>query len=128
MLRSRNPSVNDIDAVLLPAGDTEPGTVATKLRWPRGVFSLSHIAVPFRSDDLVYGDGSARQAGSPALSLGALAPRGEAGVLTLTPTYFLRARHNPFHAYQAQHGQLRPQFALEPATPPGFKKSFRQFG
>ncbi|MGI9223687.1 MAG: alpha/beta hydrolase [Woeseiaceae bacterium] len=101
VLRNRDPSVNDIDAVLLPAGNTEPGTEETMLKWPPGVFSLSHIAIPFRSDDPVYGDGSAQHAGSTSLSLGSLAPRGEAGVLSLTPDYFLRARHNPFYAYQA---------------------------
>ena len=39
--------------------------------------------------------------GSAQLALGALAPRGEAGVLLLTSNYFLRARHNPFYAFQA---------------------------
>ncbi len=39
------------------------------------------------------------------------------------PVRFLAHR-----AYQAQQGQLGPQFALEQATPLGFKKSFRQFG
>lgn len=102
VLRNRDRSSSEIDALTLPAGDTGTSTEVTDLAWPKGVISLSHIAVPFRSDDLVYGDGSAQQAGEPALPLGALAPRGEAGVLLLTPNYFLRARHNPFYAYQAR--------------------------
>jgi alpha-beta hydrolase superfamily lysophospholipase len=102
ILRNRDSSSDSIDALTLSAGDTEASVETTELAWPRHVISLSHIAIPFRSDDLVYGDGSAQQPGSPALPLGALAPRGEAGVLLLTPNYFLRARHNPFYAFQAR--------------------------
>ena len=102
VLRNRDRIGYSIDALTLPAGGMETSTEKTNLTWPPSTISLSHIALPFRSDDLVYGDGSAQQAGSPALSLGALAPRGEAGVLSLTPNYFLRARHNPFYAYQAR--------------------------
>ena len=72
----------------------------TAFAWPRSVFSLSHIAIPFRTDDLVYGDGTVFNGTAPAL--GALAPRGEAGVLLLTSNYFLRTRHNPFYAFQAR--------------------------
>jgi len=102
VLRNRTSAGNEIDAFTLQSGDSETSTEETSFTWPRDVISLSHIAVPFRTDDLVYGDGSAQAAGSPGLPLGALAPRGEAGVLMLTPTYFLRARHNPFYAYQAR--------------------------
>jgi len=102
VLRNRDGNESSIDALTLAAGGMETSTEKTNLSWPPGTISLSHIAVPFRSDDLVYGDGSAQQAGNPAPSLGALAPRGEAGVLLLTPDYFLRARHNPFYAYQAR--------------------------
>jgi alpha-beta hydrolase superfamily lysophospholipase len=102
VLRNRNSSGNEIDVLTLPASDTETSIEETKLAWPRDVISLSHIAVPFRTDDLVYGDGSAHDAGRPGRPLGALAPRGEAGVLLLSSNYFLRARNNPFYAYQAR--------------------------
>ena len=102
VLRNRDSSGNEIDALTLRAGGSDTSIEETNLAWPRGVISLSHIALPFRTDDLVYGDGSAQRAGEPGLLLGALAPRGEAGVLTLTPTYFLRARNNPFYAFQAR--------------------------
>jgi alpha-beta hydrolase superfamily lysophospholipase len=102
VLRNRTAAGNEIDALTLRAGGSDTSIEETSLAWPRDVFSLSHVALPFRSDDLVYGDGSAQQAGAPGFPLGALAPRGEAGVLTLTPKYFLRVRHNPFYAYQAR--------------------------
>ena len=33
--------------------------------------------------------------------LGALAPRGERGMLRLSADYFMRTRYNPFFSYQA---------------------------
>ena len=102
ILRNRSANGNDIDVLNLEAGATDTDSRQTDLAWPQGVISLSHIAIPFRPDDPVYGDGSAQLGGVAALPIGSLAPRGEAGVLTLTPSYFLRARHNPFHAYQAR--------------------------
>jgi alpha-beta hydrolase superfamily lysophospholipase len=102
VLRNRDQSSNNIDAVALSAHDTDISVHQTEFAWPRDVFSLSHIAIPFRTDDLVYGDGTALNGKARELSLGTLAPRGEAGVLLLTSNYFLRARHNPFYAFQAR--------------------------
>ena len=83
-------------------GETSATTESTSLAWPAGIYSLSHIAIPFRPDDLVYGDGSNNAPDGTDLKLGALSPRGEAGVLMLTSDYFLRTRHNPFYAFQAK--------------------------
>jgi hypothetical protein len=102
VLRNRNAQCNDIDVLTLAPGATATEARPTEFAWPRGMISLSHIAIPFRPDDAVYGDRSAQLNGGTAVPLGSLSPRGEAGVLTLTPSYFLRARHNPFHAYQAR--------------------------
>ncbi len=100
VLRNRDPSTNELDAYTLAAGETRFMVQPTDLAWPPGIYSLSHIAIPFRPDDVVYGDGTANN--GDYLKLGALAPRGEAGVLMLTSDFFLRARHNPFYAFQAQ--------------------------
>ena len=97
VLRNRDRSTNALDAVTLAAGETESSVEPTTLEWPAEIYSLSHIAIPFRSDDIVYGSGA-----NADLKLGALAPRGEAGVLMLTSDFFLRTRHNPFYAYQAK--------------------------
>jgi len=73
------------------------------LSWPATVFSLSHIAIPFRPDDSLYGDGSTALSGTAVsgVLLGVITPRGERHVLALTPDYFLRLRYNPFYEYQA---------------------------
>jgi len=102
VLRNRDRSTNDVDAYSLATGATSATAESTRLAWPQGIYSLSHIALPFRPDDVVYGDGSDNTRGGADLKLGALSPRGEAGVLMLTSDYFLRTRHNPFYAYQAR--------------------------
>ena len=102
VLRNRDRSTNALDAVSLAAGETEPSVEATPFEWPQNVYSLSHIAIPFRDDDVVYGSGRTNNPPDDNLKLGALAPRGEAGVLMLTSDYFLRTRHNPFYSFQAE--------------------------
>jgi alpha-beta hydrolase superfamily lysophospholipase len=102
VLRNRDRSTNELGAYELTAGENRATVETTSLAWPPGIYSLSHIAIPFRPDDIVYGDGTINDSQGDDLRLGALAPRGEAGVLMLTSDYFLRARHNPFYAYQAQ--------------------------
>ena len=103
ILRNRHRSGRDIDLSVLAAGETEAVTEATDYQWPAGIYSLSHIAVPFRTDDPVYGDGSGRGDNDRGIVFGALAPRGEQGVLRLSPAYFLRTRYNPFFNFQESY-------------------------
>jgi alpha-beta hydrolase superfamily lysophospholipase len=103
ILRNRHGDGPEIDSYSLAAGDREPHIEATDLVWPGGIYSLSHIAVPFPVDDPVYGDGSGFSDDDPGFSFGALAPRGEMGVLSLTPAYFLRTRYNPFFEFQESY-------------------------
>jgi alpha-beta hydrolase superfamily lysophospholipase len=66
--------------------------------WPQGVFSLSHVALPFPPDDPLYG--AQRPADDGRLFLGQQALQGERGVLAIPENFLLRLRHNPFYAYQ----------------------------
>jgi alpha-beta hydrolase superfamily lysophospholipase len=68
------------------------------LSWPAGVYSLSHVALPFRPDDPVYGAREAMR-DPDALPLGALELRGERGVFGISMDQLMRLRHNPFFAY-----------------------------
>ncbi len=64
------------------------------LRWPEGVFSLSHVAMPFPATDSLYG---AKDLAMPGpLNLGHLDFRGERGVLAVPAVEMLRQRWNPF--------------------------------
>jgi alpha-beta hydrolase superfamily lysophospholipase len=80
----------------LAGEDTASGTTALN-DWPPGVYSLSHVALPFTPTDPLYGG---PQAGaSPGIALGNLAPRGERGILRVSGTDLLRLRWNPFFDY-----------------------------
>ncbi len=70
------------------------------LRWPAGVFSLSHVALPFPVTDGLYGlapDPADRQ----GIALGAVAARGERGVLLPGVDPTARLTSNPFWDYLA---------------------------
>ena len=66
-------------------------------QWPEGVFSLSHVALPFPSDDPIYGSEPPAETGR--IFLGRQAIQGERGVLRVSQQYLLRLRHNPFFPY-----------------------------
>ena len=69
-------------------------------RWPPGAISLSHVALPFPSDDPLYG---ARPPDSDdVLHLGDIAFQGERGLLLFPADWLLRLRHNPFYDYLEQ--------------------------
>jgi alpha-beta hydrolase superfamily lysophospholipase len=102
IVKNRDGKSLHVDLLNLSAGDTDPQIAQTTMRWPDGVYSLSHIALPFRPDDQLYGDAKTRTGDNAEIVIGAMSPRGENGVLTLPPSYFLRVRHNPFHQYQTQ--------------------------
>jgi len=103
ILSNRNRDSLEINALTLPAGQRTSVVDRTNFTWPEGIYSLSHIAVPFPAEDQVYGDGSGRDDNDPGVVFGALAPRGEHGVLQLTSDYFLRTRYNPFFGFQASY-------------------------
>ncbi len=62
--------------------------------WPAGIFSLSHVALPFPPDDPVYGGPDAGE--SPGIQIGQLDMRGERDVLRISGASLLRLRWNPF--------------------------------
>jgi alpha-beta hydrolase superfamily lysophospholipase len=83
--------------------DVEPGTTTTRdrplpLAWPRFVFSLSHVAVPFPPDDPLYGlTPDPRE--DYGIRLGEVEARGERGVLLMSTDDLMRLKSNPFFPY-----------------------------
>ena len=80
------------------AGATSEQSRALDLAFPQGIFSLSHVALPFPLSDSLYGmepDNSE----DFGIHLGALAPRGERGVLIVNLDALLRTSSNPFFPY-----------------------------
>ena len=81
-----------------PAGRGVEQICQLTARWPRGVYSLTHIALPFPPDDPLYGGPDARQ--YPGIKLGNVVLRGEGSALRISPAGFLRQTWNPFFEYQ----------------------------
>ncbi len=79
------------------AGSMTLDTLPTGLAWPRDTYSLSHVALPFRADDPVYG--AAPPAHRELIFLGRVQLYGERGVLAVPAADFVRLRYNPFFPY-----------------------------
>jgi len=97
MMSNKSRENEHMIAVTKMPGSAKPETCETGLSWPRGIYSLSHVALPIAPDDPVYGGEKAGP--SPGINLGHLAPRGEKGVLQIPAADLLRLRYNPFHSY-----------------------------
>lgn len=79
------------------AGDAAVAVRNLGMAWPDDLYSLSHVSLPFASDDPVYG-GHVKEQG-PGIRLGDVAYRGELGVLQVSGASMLRLRWNPFYTY-----------------------------
>jgi hypothetical protein len=91
----------DVVARTTRAGSTEEAIAPLGLAYPPDVFSLSHLAIPFPLDDSLYGmrpDGRQEY----GVHLGALAARGERGLLVVSMDSLLRMTSNPFFPYVAE--------------------------
>jgi alpha-beta hydrolase superfamily lysophospholipase len=85
-----------------PAGSLDETVHALDgLRYPRELFSLSHIALPFPPHDGLYGAQPA-PGDDAGVQLGTLSARGETGVLIVGLDAISRASFNPFFALLQQ--------------------------
>jgi alpha-beta hydrolase superfamily lysophospholipase len=91
------------------AGQSAVNETFPNLKWPEHVYSLSHVALPFPADDLIYGGDVS--ADSPGLQLGNLAMRGERDTLQIPASTMLRIRWNPF--YDFMENRLLEFFSLD---------------
>lgn len=81
-----------------PAGATSATATPLGLEWPREIFSVGHIAIPFPLDDGLYGT-IPNPADAQGVQLGSLALRGERNVLVVPPALLMRISANPFFPY-----------------------------
>jgi alpha-beta hydrolase superfamily lysophospholipase len=93
------------------AGQTAETSRNLGLAFPTGIFSLSHVALPFPVTDSLYGQ-QPDNSEDFGVHLGAIAPRGERGVLIVNLDALLRVSSNPFLPYM----QERMQALMSPAT------------
>jgi alpha-beta hydrolase superfamily lysophospholipase len=95
-----NVDANTSAAVEAAVAPTTRDVVTTPidLEFPRGVFSLSHIAVPFPINDPLYGL-APDESESFGIRLGTLALRGERHALLVPLDQLARIGCNPFYPY-----------------------------
>jgi alpha-beta hydrolase superfamily lysophospholipase len=100
LVTNSGPDTLDVRARHVAPGSTVPVDQPLGLSWPRGIFSLSHVALPFPEDDPVYGSLATDSPTAP-IALGLLSPRGERAVLTVPIDVLMRVSSNPFFPYVA---------------------------
>jgi len=94
---NENPESRAVEVRSRATGREEVKIEALGKEWPDEVFSLSHVALPFRGDDPLYGGDQPEE--SPGIQLGNTASRGERGLLRVSGDDVLRLRWNPFYDY-----------------------------
>ncbi|MEM7145086.1 MAG: alpha/beta fold hydrolase [Verrucomicrobiota bacterium] len=97
LLANKSEESKDLIVRTWPPGQAETVDADTDLQWPADVYSLTHISLPFRGDDPLYGGDNPLP--SPGIQLGNMAFQGERGVLVVSAASLLRLRWNPFYSF-----------------------------
>jgi alpha-beta hydrolase superfamily lysophospholipase len=118
IITNANPDSNEVVERVMEAGATTEHTRELGLSYPIGVFSLSHVALPFPTSDSLYGL-QPDPAENFGINLGAIAARGERGTLIVNLDSLLRMSSNPFFPYLIERIEesIRPSAPREPGTP-----------
>jgi len=98
LITNVNPSSLEVAERTVAPGATTVEVRALGLAWPRDVYSLSHVAIPYPVSDPVYGRDEAGTAAA-TIRLGVLSPRGERAVLSVPSDTLMRLTWNPFFPY-----------------------------
>ena len=92
---------SNVEERSIEAGDMNERRRPLETSYPDGMYSLSHVALPFPMSDALYGM-TPDKTESFGPNLGALAPRGERNVLITSLDALLRVASNPFFPYLAE--------------------------
>jgi alpha-beta hydrolase superfamily lysophospholipase len=122
IIGNANPDSSEVVERVTEAGAVTEQSRALGLSYPPGVYSLSHVALPFPISDSLYGM-QPDPTENFGVNLGAIAPRGERNTLIVSLDALLRMSSNPFFPYMiARIEEGIPASAAEPlikaATPP----------
>ncbi len=98
LITNRDPGSLDVAERSIAPGATNIETRPLDLAWPRDVFSLSHVAIPFPLSDPIYGRDEMTSPTS-IIRLGLLSPRGERSVFAIPSDTLMRLTCNPFFTY-----------------------------
>jgi alpha-beta hydrolase superfamily lysophospholipase len=100
VITNASPDTAQVQELRAEAGSSSQSSRPLPWSWPRDVFSLSHVALPFPPDDSLYGYEAVRDRGH--VQLGRVDVHGENGVLAIPDWVLTRQRSNPFHAYMLE--------------------------
>jgi alpha-beta hydrolase superfamily lysophospholipase len=117
IIANANPDSGEVVERVTEAGALEEQSRALGLSYPPGVYSLSHVALPFPMSDSLYGM-QPDQADNFGVNLGAVAPRGERDTLIVSLDALLRMSSNPFFPYMIERIEegIRSSSAETPIT------------
>lgn len=105
-LIANTPDDADVKERVTEAGETNERIRSLGIVYPRDVYSLSHVALPFPATDGIYGS-SPDPGDDFGVNLGAMAARGEVGVLIISLDSLARITWNPFFPYMMQRIEER---------------------
>jgi len=100
IIANAGPGQSQVVERVTPAGATSEQTRDLGLTYPRDVFSLSHLALPFPMNDPLYG--LEPESDEYGANLGAIATRGERGTLIVSMDSLIRMSANPFFNYMME--------------------------
>jgi alpha-beta hydrolase superfamily lysophospholipase len=98
VIANAEPSSGAVVERVTEAGAISESSRPLDLAYPPGVFSLSHVALPFPLEDGLYGL-QPDPKDDFGVNLGALATRGERGALIISLDSLMRMTSNPFFPY-----------------------------
>ena len=100
IVTNENKNSGAVKAVRKKAMQSSLENTSLSLNWPKEIYSLSHVALPFPPDDPIYGDQPFQ--GSGHIRLGRLEARGEKGVFAIPGKHLMRLRYNPFYSFMEE--------------------------
>jgi len=100
VLTNASPTSEHVVEESIAPDSTATTVTPTGLDYPTGVFSLSHVALPFPETDALYGR-TPDPDDDVGVHLGAQSIRGETGGLIVGPGMLTRLSWNPFYPYLA---------------------------
>ncbi|MBK4994360.1 alpha/beta hydrolase [Pseudomonas sp. S37] len=102
LISPRGPGDAQLIARHIAAQATQGSEQLLDARYPAGLVSLSHVALPFPADDALYGQ-QPDNTQNYGVNLGTLSLRGERGTLIMDAGSFARATSNPFFRWMLEH-------------------------
>jgi alpha-beta hydrolase superfamily lysophospholipase len=122
IITNANPNSGEVVERVTEASAVEEQSRALGMSYPPGVYSLSHVALPFPMTDSLYGMQPDPDENF-GVNLGAIAPRGERNTLIVSLDALLRMSSNPFFPYMIERieegiSSSAAETPIKAATPP----------